>query len=261
MLKAVIFDMDDTLLDWSKKSVEWHEHERDHLQHVFDYVLQQVMPLDGEFDIFVEAVRSHARHGWMIAGNALQSPSYGEAIRHGLLEVGVPAENIDMNACLTAYRWGLIDGVEVFPDVPEVLSMFQANNIRIGLITNSSVPMWLRDVELETVGILEYFAEVRLSAVDVGFIKPHPVIFETALKNLGIAADEAIFVGDNLDADIFGAQQAGMRAVLRYLEHRPQEIRGSHISPDGVIRTFHDLLPILDEWYPGWRPLSQPTAN
>jgi len=253
MLKAVIFDMDDTLLDWSKKAVEWHEHERDHLASVFDYIQREVMPIEAQLDAFIEAVQTYARQGWTQAAFALEAPSYGEALRAGLIQAGVPSEKIDVNACLDAYGWGLIDGVSVFPDVPEVLRMLQSHGVQIGLITNSSVPMWLRDRELETVGILEYFAEARFSAVDVGYIKPHPAIFATALKRLGISPRQAVFVGDNLDADILGAQKAGMRAVLRWLEHRPQEIAGSGVVPDGVITNFHDLLPILDDWFPKWR--------
>ena len=45
-------------------------------------------------------------------------------------------------------------------------------------------------------------------------MKPHPSIFETALSTVGVAADEAMMVGDSLSHDVAGARQLGMRAVL-----------------------------------------------
>jgi FMN phosphatase YigB (HAD superfamily) len=90
----------------------------------------------------------------------------------------------------------------------------------------------------------------------VGYLKPHRKIFEYALDVVGVRPDEAVFVGDNLTADIGGAQSVGMRAVWRVaetLDEAEAEIDGDEITPDGTIVTLHDLLPLLDRWYPGWR--------
>ena len=58
-----------------------------------------------------------------------------------------------------------------------------------------------------------------------------------------------MFVGDNLPADIGGAQSVGMRAVWRVtetLDERRSGDDGDEITPDGTIVTLHDLLPLLD---------------
>jgi FMN phosphatase YigB (HAD superfamily) len=59
-------------------------------------------------------------------------------------------------------------------------------------------------------------------------------------------------VGDNPEADVVGAQQVGMKAVLRNIKREGLVYRQG-ITPDAAIDTLHDMLPILDTWYPGWR--------
>ena len=56
MLKAIIFDVDDTLLDWEPREQDWFEYDRDHLRSVYDYVDREIHPLPG-FEIFVELVQ------------------------------------------------------------------------------------------------------------------------------------------------------------------------------------------------------------
>lgn len=254
MLKAILFDMDDTLLDWSKKTVDWQEHERQHLQFVYDYVNRDVHPLSAAPEVFFESVRYFSRQGWAEATIALRAPSYPEAVRMGLLEIGVPAERVDIDACLRAFNWKPISGVTVFPEVPEVLDLLASYGVQIGLVTNASLPMLLRDRELESLGILHYFTDCRLAAVDVGYLKPHPEIFRAALARLGLQAHEVIFVGDNAEADIKGAQSVGMRAVLRLVKDElPPSLEDGEIAPDGVVRSLRELLPLIDSWFPGWQ--------
>jgi FMN phosphatase YigB (HAD superfamily) len=65
---------------------------------------------------------------------------------------------------------------------------------------------------------------------------------------------ETIFIGDNLDADIGGAQEAGMRGVLRVNDSgNPRRLK--EVKPDATIISLVDLPPILDEWFPGWDSL------
>jgi HAD superfamily hydrolase (TIGR01509 family) len=249
MLKAVFFDMDDTLIDWSQRSVDWGEFERRHLERVFNYVAREVHPIQMP-DVFYDAVHYFARQSWMEAEREMRAPNLGTVLTRALEWIGVPSSQINIDSVLEAYDWELVDGVVVYPDVPEVLPLLVNHGVKIGLVTNAYQPMWMRDRELEAVGLLNHFADCRLSAADVGYVKPHPAIFETALERMGVHPDEAVFVGDNLEADVAGAQSVGMRGVLR---SRDGLIMNDLIHPDGVIITLHDLLPLFDTWYPGWR--------
>jgi putative hydrolase of the HAD superfamily len=75
-------------------------------------------------------------------------------------------------------------------------------------------------------------------------MKPHPSAFRAVLKQLGVAPGKAVFVGDRLHDDIFGAQQSGMRAV--YATHGMAD--DFDVTPDAVIHSLSELIPILDGW-------------
>lgn len=107
-------------------------------------------------------------------------------------------------------RWGACDQFMLYEDVPEVLRGLHAAGIRIGLISNTErcLTAFQRHFELEGL-----FA-VALSSADHGYMKPHPSIFQAGLRALGVAAGDAVMVGDSLVHDIDGARRLGMRAVL-----------------------------------------------
>jgi putative hydrolase of the HAD superfamily len=250
--------MDDTLIDWSQRTQDWYEYERQHLGQVFDYIAREVHPVRAPED-FYEAARVLAREAWLEAERGLRAPNLGTVMSKALEQIGVPINLIDAEACLRAYDWQPVGGVAVYPDVAEVLPLLVAHQVKIGLITNAYQPMWMRDRELEAFGLLAHFANCRLSAADVGYLKPHPAIFQAALECLGAKSDEAVFIGDNPEADIAGAQSVGMKGVLRVGKCVPPMISGL-IIPDGAINSLHELLSLLDTWYPDWRN-SPPTES
>ena len=134
----------------------------------------------------------------------------------------------------------------------DALKLMRSHGVRFGIVTNAFQPMWLRDVELEEHGLLEFFPDCRISAADVGYLKPHPSIFEAALQCLGTKPEETIFIGDNPVADIAGGQSAGMQTVVRITHPSPPMLSGL-IVPDHALNSFTELPDILDVWHPGWR--------
>jgi len=251
MLKAILFDVDDTLLDWSKFTRDqWEPLERKCLRGVFDYLKSEGHPID-DFDALVREYIQRVREAWTAARISLRSPHMGPVLLETLEALGMPKESLDIERCLDAYDWGIIEGTTVFPDVPEILELLLKKGIKTGLITNAAHPMRVRDVELEQQGLLQYFPECRFSAADVGYLKPHPAIFQAALDCLGTKAAETVFVGDTVEHDIAGAQAVGMRAVLRVKRPAPPMISGL-IIPDGAVNSLLELPAILDKWFPGW---------
>lgn len=67
--------------------------------------------------------------------------------------------------------------------------------------------------KMKSSGILDYFKTITTSE-DVGVKKPNRRIFEVALLNASAKVDESIMIGDNLEADILGAKDFGMQAIL-----------------------------------------------
>jgi FMN phosphatase YigB (HAD superfamily) len=144
-----------------------------------------------------------------------------------------------------------------FPEVRQELANLRRMGLKLGLATNAIQPMSMRDEELRHLGLLEFFEDgSRFSAADVGFLKPHPRIFEMALQSLEAEPEEAVFVGDSLAADIVGAQQVGMKAVLRTRVQGSLFARNNgdlEIIPDGKITSLTEIYPLLDTWFPEWK--------
>ena len=106
-------------------------------------------------------------------------------------------------------RFGRADAWEVYPDVPDTLSTLRGRGLRLGVISN-----WdhrLPDL-LDQLRLGGFFETVVYSSA-AGVEKPDPRIFETALRDLGIPAGEALHVGDGRLEDVEGAQAVGMRAL------------------------------------------------
>ena len=104
---------------------------------------------------------------------------------------------------------------------------------------------WVWDLPelLHSLDLVSSFDFIAASA-RVGFEKPHRGIFDYALQQAGVAPEEAIHVGDHVDADVAGATALGIGAVLidRHGHHPEVEL------PAGVprITALTELLPIVD---------------
>lgn len=100
---------------------------------------------------------------------------------------------------------------EVNPYAEEVLSQLE---VKIGLISNTGrTPGKVIRVVLETMGILSFF-DCTLFSNEVGYLKPHPEIFNRAAQALGVRPAHVLHAGDNPKTDGEGARQAGMQFLL-----------------------------------------------
>jgi putative hydrolase of the HAD superfamily len=84
---------------------------------------------------------------------------------------------------------------------------------------------------LERYGLLGYFGAISYSD-EVGFRKPEPEIFRVTLARSGVAPEEAVHIGDNPDADVVGAQGAGMRAAHYTAGFRRPSAQADLLIPD-----------------------------
>jgi putative hydrolase of the HAD superfamily len=106
-----------------------------------------------------------------------------------------------------AHMGQLEQAFEVRPETIEVLK-WARQRYRIGMISNFAYAPTLYDA-LDRFGIRSAFEAVMVS-VEVGWCKPHRLIFERTCEHMGIRASEALFVGDQLYLDVYGALNAGM---------------------------------------------------
>jgi HAD superfamily hydrolase (TIGR01662 family) len=107
-------------------------------------------------------------------------------------------------------EWAACHRFFLYDDVAPVMRELAAAGLRIGLISNTQRPL---DEFASHFG-LDGLIATAVSSAAHGFLKPHPAIFQSALDAIGVAAAEAVMVGDSVTHDIEGARQIGMRAVL-----------------------------------------------
>jgi putative hydrolase of the HAD superfamily len=92
--------------------------------------------------------------------------------------------------------------------------------------------------ELHAVGLLKYFDPIIVSG-DYGYRKPDARLFQKALDALQVRPEQALFLGNDLYHDIFGAQQVGMKAI--FVSSNQGNTSNQTISPDYTISRFAEL--------------------
>lgn len=225
-----------------------------HISGVFDYLRTELGIANGDIHRYLHEFRERATLAWTTARDTLVAPNVGAVLVESAIALGAPPDKIEISRVLSAYGWRAIPGTKIFPEVHDVIPMLKAAGLKVGMVTNAFQPMALREIELGIDGhnILDYFPDCRISAADVGYLKPHPSIFELALATIGTTAEQTVFVGDDPEADIVGAQGVGMKAVLRQTVRR-RLFDDDTIKPDAIVTDLHQLPPLFDRWYPGWR--------
>ena len=89
---------------------------------------------------------------------------------------------------------------------------------------------------------LEYVTGVDATVIG----KPSPAFFQAAVQELDRPKDEIVMVGDDIDADVGGAQQCGIRGILvRTGKYRQDAVAASSIVPDGTLDSIADLVQYL----------------
>lgn len=172
------------------------------------------------------------------AGGGIYDPQVFIAYTRRIIEeMGGRGAGVDAASKDIYDQWAACHHFSLYDDVVDVLRQLHASGLKIGLISNTQrcLMSFQRHFDLEGL-----FA-VTISSSDHGYMKPHPSIFEAALREAGTDPHEAVMVGDSLPHDIEGARRLGMRAVL--LSRSGQ---APACPPDvAVIRTLRELPGLL----------------
>ena len=110
----------------------------------------------------------------------------------------------------------------------------------IGIVTNG--PTEVQHAKLELLGI-DRLVDFVLVSEEFGVAKPDPRIFREALRLAGVAAEDAVFVGDSAEFDIAGAQAAGIPTVWVNRHRRPWT--GPGLPPTRQISALAELPQLL----------------
>lgn len=128
----------------------------------------------------------------------------------------------------------------VFPDTYKVLDALK-DKFQLLLLTNGSPDLQNEKLDAEP-RLKEYFDHIVISG-DFGQGKPAPALFDHVLQLLKIEAAEGMMVGDKLSTDIQGANGAGLTSV--WINHHG--IEAEDIVPKYEIRTLSELLNLLKD--------------
>jgi putative hydrolase of the HAD superfamily len=235
-VKALLFDLDDTLLDSSGN--------RDALQRTCAEIAAAHPGLDAArmFLANSEAWQAYwpgVEQRWLLGKLDTQSLSL-EAWTRTLkaCDCDDPALATRARDLAWQYQW---DGVRLFDDALDLLRSLQGR-YPLALITNGASDLQREKLQLSA--IEAHFGAVLISG-EVGIAKPDPAIFRFALEKLGVEADAAWHVGDNPRSDVGGAREAGLTAV--WLNRAGAQWPEAGPRPEHEIRSLSELVSLLPD--------------
>lgn len=237
-VEFVLFDLYGTLLD-----VEVNEADP-----VFWTALAEVLRREGVEaepgslrDVFFSTLRDERSR--VPDGFVMQT-----VLRRVLAACGWEPSDEALRAFGAAFRRLSTTSLSLLPYVEPLVRTLRASGCRMGIVSNTEAILTRADIE--RFRILKEMDVMVLSS-EAGTKKPDPAIFREAVQRLGAVPAAGIFVGDDLEEDVRGAQRAGLRCV--YLRRNGDELGGVSNSPP-VREARAELSSILDAMKVlGWR--------
>ena len=259
MIKAIFFDLDDTLL-WDQKSIkdafiatckiaeerynlnpeQFEEAVRDAARELYSsyetYGFTQMIginPFEGlwgnfldeqeEFKKMAAIVPSYRKNAWTngLKKMGIDDPEFGHEL----------AERFPEERRKTPY---------VYEETFKILDELKGN-YGLLMLTNGSPDLQNTKLSI-TPELVPYFDKILISG-DFGRGKPDPTIFEHALKLMNLQKDEVLMVGDNLMTDILGANRVGIKSV--WINRHDKE--RNDVIPTYEISNLDELFQILED--------------
>jgi putative hydrolase of the HAD superfamily len=229
---VLLFDLDDTLLSFSGDRDLWPD----------AYEAQTTRERPVSVATFHDAIKRVAPVFWSDTERAVRGRldlvwARREVAARAFAELGIAAQTL-ANAVADDYTWRKEDAVVPFAGAIDTLEVLKSRGVRLGLITNGSAAFQRRKLARYQ---LEPLFEAVLIEGEWRFGKPHPSIFREALMRLAVGPEHAWMIGDNLAADIAGAQALGIRAVWLDYARRGLPTHAS-VAPDHVIHHVRELI-------------------
>jgi putative hydrolase of the HAD superfamily len=237
-MKAVLFDLGHTLIDYHN---DWRGSERRAVETVSQEVCDRL-----DNGARADEVSKHLL-ALLEAGRAIKLSKQIEIPLVQVLEDCFSRFEVKdaklMDFGLENFYAVLLEGREIVPGTEAMLQTVKRMGYGIGLVSDVAwgLPSYFPLKDMRFYGLDDYFDDMVFST-DVGLRKPNPKIFEIALQNLGSSPVESIFVGNNLQADIKGALDVGMTAVLKRSNFYSHD---DSIVPSAKISDWNELLSLL----------------
>ena len=221
MIKAVIFDLDNTLLDFIKMK-------QFAVQAAISSMVEAGLEVD-EGEACKNIFRMYEEGGWENQSifNDFLDKEIG-SVDHKLLAAGI-----------VAYRRAREASLQLYPNVNKTLFELLKMGIKLAVVSDApSREAWMRIYYLN----LHHVFDLVLTIDDTGARKPSSKPFAMALESLKIKAGDAIMVGDWPERDIKGAKQFGMKTA--FAKYGSTEIIDNS-GADYELDVIHELVDII----------------
>jgi putative hydrolase of the HAD superfamily len=173
---------------------------------------------------------------------ALDEIEYPGMIRELLDGFGITLADDELDTFLAAEHAAWEPARLLGEHTHALLDSLRERELALGLVSNAFDPGWLLHEDLARMGLGERLDAAVFSS-EIGKRKPHPAIFEAVLERLGVAAEDAVFVGDRRFEDVRGAKELGMTTVQALWFRADGDPRG--IEPDFEAFTPMDVLNVV----------------
>ncbi len=252
-IKNMLFDLGDTLWHFPKMPPA-QEIRTETMRRIGGLLKSWDVPLGGELQFLGRDIRLGVEKVDRAAYESdCVSPDFNEVVR------GIAAEKgLHLDYERAAQLWdawnlgGLTLGRTMFDDAYRTLDWLRERGVRIGCVTNRVFggPRFVE--EMRELRLDQYF-ETTIVSCDIGYMKPHPRIYELAFERMGIDPRETAMVGDSLRADVEGAQAVAMTAIWRRVKkkdppHEPEQVGE---VPPNIGATRAETGRALGEWKGG----------
>lgn len=217
MIKAVIFDLDGTLLNRDESVKLFIETQYDRLNKLVRHIpkkkfVRRFIELDDRGYVWKDKVYQQLVNEFEIT-------------------------DITWEELLQDYLSQFKNNCSSFPNLISMLEELRFNNLVLGVITNGKGHFQMDNIK--AMGIEEYFDVILISEWE-GIKKPDPQIFKRALDQLNVTSNECIFVGDHPDNDIKAAQNVGMKGIWK------KDIQWNNVEADFIIDDLGELPLIIE---------------
>ena len=223
-IKHIFFDLDHTLWDFEKNSQETLK------GLFFELNLNQHIE---SFDRFMKKYREVNKRYWNLYRQNLVTK---EQVRNGRFKDTLDffkLNNTDKTAQLLGDKYISISPTKtnLFPNTHQILSKLKTN-YNLHIITNGFKEV--QHTKLDKSNLKQYF-DIVVCSEETGKKKPHRDVFNLALQKANATPQESLMIGDNLEADIIGAQKVKMKTIWFNPDNK--------ISDNNVIQ-IKDLIEI-----------------
>jgi HAD superfamily hydrolase (TIGR01549 family) len=226
-IKAVLFDMGNTLVKYNYNTPE----------EVFQKILFSLgisRSLDNIKKAFVKAEKEAKETNLLSLSGKIKCEDFWYRWDSLVLKHLKVEENKELPGIIHS-KWMKFVDCTLYPEVREVMSELKRREMKIGLISNAYEGEI--DLVLEKADLDRATFDIIVGVDTTRKVKPNPDIFKYVIGNLNVKLREALFIGDSVDVDYKGAENAGIHALLIHRKGKQQS----------SVKTIKNLKEILSQ--------------